>query len=623
MGFVSLAVAFMNFLQNLQTDDLDGAKWGSFGGVVMPSFFFQGAADIYKNVREGAAKAQQTFQRSGRFQDIYQGIEESQKEQVLQGLAALQERFPRSKSRERIFSRFRGVADNTRFAAAIYDLALRLQPTMSATGDLYNELWSLDENRCTVSSRQPGKGRRPWVNENAQILIDVQVPASRLTDAAMAHRPLFAHVAPEVLAKPTLLCLVKLFDIFQHLDDDQAAFSPEEEQAIEEFIKVIARTAVMRRAFRYAVDELGLEDLEGTWQDEIRRIWFTRGGRPCAFEHIFVGNLSEDLDGHPVAGGLHCWLKFYLEELRGTAGYLGYVYNRNPREALEDHRYISGKFTWKHAGRCLVKDGGGFFIGVSPEWLLADSTIAYLETREEVMASSHGWQRWLGARDRGYTKDVVHEGFRYRKVVCHSEGALVTVFSSFLGIAFNEESEYTAHLDKILSERDLAQELPGILIAEGIAQREESDLCVASVRFCAARHCHSLGEALREIRDVFSFVLEATLQEAHTDELRELVADAADVAELVSEEGEKLTSHALPRLIDHLKQQGRSGARLHRPLRLLLTGRPDGARVADVVHLLELAEREGGDEIGPTLSDRLLIARQAFGTWKLEKEAFA
>lgn len=209
------------------------------------------------------------------------------------------------------------------------------------------------------------------------------------------------------------------------------------------------------------------------------------------------------------------------------------------------------------------------------------------------------------------------------QVVCHSEGALVTVFSSFLGIAFNEESEYTAHLDKILSERDLAQELPGILIAEGIAQREESDLCVASVRFCAARHCHSLGEALREIRDVFSFVLEATLQEAHTDELRELVADAADVAELVSEEGEKLTSNALPRLIDHLKQQGRSGARLHRPLRLLLTGRPDGARVADVVHLLELAEREGGDEIGPTLSDRLLIARQAFGTWKLEKEAFA
>ena len=41
-----------------------------------------------------------------------------------------------------------------------------------------------------------------------------------------------------------------------------------------------------------------------SWQREIRRIWFTRGASPCAFEHIFVGNLSEDSDGHPVAGGL-------------------------------------------------------------------------------------------------------------------------------------------------------------------------------------------------------------------------------------------------------------------------------------------------------------------------------
>ena len=125
MGFISLFVVLTSFIRNLQTDELDGAKWGSFGGLVMPSFFFQGAADIYNNVRSGADAARKTFQESGRFEDIYIGIEEAQKEQVLQGLDALRERFPRSKSRERIFERLKGIANNSRFAASIYDLALR------------------------------------------------------------------------------------------------------------------------------------------------------------------------------------------------------------------------------------------------------------------------------------------------------------------------------------------------------------------------------------------------------------------------------------------------------------------------------------------------------------------
>ncbi|CAL1145856.1 unnamed protein product [Cladocopium goreaui] len=623
MGFLSLFVVFTSFLRNLQTDELDGAKWGSFGGLVMPSFFFQGASDIYNNVRRGADEARRTFQDTGRFEDIYVGIEEAQKEQVLQGLDALRERFPRSKSRERIFERLKGIANNSRFAASIYDLALRLQPPVPAVFDICSELWLLDENRCSVSGRQPGEGRRPWVNGNAQILIDTQVPASRLTDATMAHRPLFARVAPEILAKPTLLCLVKLFDIFQHLDHDHATFSKAEE-AVDDFIKIVARTAVMRRAFRYAVDTLGLDldesdesqDSSHSWQKQIREVWFTRaGGRPCAFEHIFVGNLSEDSDGHPVAGGLHCWLKFYLEELRGTARYLGYFYNRSPKEALQDHRYISGKFIWEHAGRNLVKEGGGFFVGVSPEWLLADGTIAFLETRDADKAQLYGWQPWLGARDRGYTKDVVHEGFRYRKVVCHSEQTLITVFSSFLGVGFDDESEYTAHLDRILSEKDLATELPGILVSEGIAKAEDSELCAASVRFCASRHCHSLGEALHEIRGIFGFSLEATMEEAESDaNLKELVFDAAEMVKRLSVEEASLSSATLPLLVDHLKQQGRSGARLHRPLRLLLTGHPNGAKVADLICLLELADREGGDETGPSLSERLQIAKELLGS---------
>lgn len=168
------------------------------------------------------------------------------------------------------------------------------------------------------------------------------------------------------------------------------------------------------------------------------------------------------------------------------------------------------------------------------------------------------------------------------KVVCHSEEALSTVFSSFLGVGFVDESEYTAHLDRILSENDLATELPGILVSEGLAQAEDSELCTASVRFCASR-----------------------------------VLDAAEMVERLSAEKMSLSSVNLSFLVDHLKGSGRSGARLHRPLRMLLTGHPNGAKVADLIRLLELAEREGGDETGPSLSERLGIAKQIFAEMKI------
>ena len=60
---------------------------------------------------------------------------------------------------------------------------MRLQPPVPAVFDICSELWLLDENRCSVSGRQPGEGRRPWVNGNTQILIDTQ--ANLINDECM------------------------------------------------------------------------------------------------------------------------------------------------------------------------------------------------------------------------------------------------------------------------------------------------------------------------------------------------------------------------------------------------------------------------------------------------------
>lgn len=51
-------------------------------------------------------------------------------------------------------------------------------------------------------------------------------------------------------------------------------------------------------------------------------------------------------------------------------------------------------------------------------------------------------------------------------------------------------------------------------------------------------------------------------------------------------------------------------------VRLLLTGHPNGARVVDLLRLLELAEAELTTETGFSLRERLTIARQLFAEKK-------
>ena len=97
------------------------------------------------------------------------------------------------------------------------------------------------------------------------------------------------------------------------------------------------------------------------------------------------------------------------------------------------------------------------------------------------------------------------------------------------------------------------------------------------------------------------------MKEAEQDEeLRALVNDASELVQHLDD----LSPDSLQQLLRELKGQGRKGARLHRPVRLLLTGHPNGAKVSDVLKLLKLAEQEGGNETGPSLDERLELARQ-------------
>lgn len=639
-GTISTIAAVLSiFVDNLRGVDLDGGNaLASSGGFVMPNFFFQGARDIFSNVRQDAAQSTQRFKETGRFAEIYAGIERSQEMAMLRSIDALRLQVPPGATREILFSLLRRAAlSSSQLGSALYDFALRLQAKEPARHredvvEILDELWALDEGRCAVSARRPGEGgRRPWLDADADILLDEQVPALRTTLAECAKRPLFAFVAPEILARPTFLTLVRIFDVFQPAEASEAngstpgPYSPVEFSAIDEFLEQVTRTSVMRRAFRHITKTLPIV-LTRQWKEVLFKLWFQRrDGKPCVFEHVFLGNLTEDISGQPVAGGFHSWLKFYLEEVRGTARYLGYIYN-NAEAGLVNSRYVSGKFVWDFDGHKLVKDQGGFFIGTSPEWQLAVGTVAYFETSTPGMARQNGWIPWSGAYDEGYTKETTMDGQRYRHVLCRSghsnnlqdvkdvlvedSGRLVTSYAIYLG---PEVQKDTLGLDQICTSAELAQQLPRWLVEDGIAAYEEGQLCQECVRFCVARGCRSVSEALVALREALVFDLEDAVAAAKEGYPRilALVQDTLEVVPVLLRHADNL-SHHLPSLLEELRTQGRRGQRLHQPIRLLLTGRADGAPISDLVQLLELAQWEGGDAAGVRLNDRIALVHQIF-----------
>jgi len=385
----------------------------------------------------------------------------------------------------------------------------------------------------------------------------------------------------------------------------------------------------MRAAFRYI--SISSPAVKQSWKEVLFRLWFQRrDGKPCVFEHIFLGNLAEDISGQPVAGGFHFWLKFYLEEVRGTATYLGYIYN-SPKDGLNNSRFLSGKFVWDYAGFKLVKDQGGFFIGTSPEWQLAAGTVAYFETLTPECAEKNGWVPWAAAYNVGYTKDVAQDGERYRYVICTASAPseestkvmsetsiLSTTYAVYLGPAVIPEESDMSELDYVCTSAELARKLPRWIVTDGIALHEGSHFSEECVQFCIKRGCRSIGDSLAELRKIFEFSLEDAVAAAKTPgypRIRALVEDTAEVAHVLLERAERPQPllEQLPDMLNKLREeQGRRGPRVHQPIRLLLTGRADGVPIADVLALLELAQEQGGDETGVRLRDRLGLAKEIF-----------
>lgn len=282
--------------------------------------------------------------------------------------------------------------------------------TAQTPEEFLGQLWNLDQqhNGLSVTLRNPGG---EWQDETAAIRLDEQ-DANRNAGTDGAPAPLIVIHDASKLSGPTYQTVQKLFDNYHinaNAPEDQLGTHPAEDQEVENFLNAVLNTQVMETSLAY-INQQDLtpdgEDLNRTAFKALLKLqWFelytNHFSRPpkehiSGFEHVFVGDRSGDR-----IGGHHFWWKFFLDQEAGQADSLGHSY-RGP--AGERYRWLATfRMKWQpEAGTTLTEPGQkGFFVGPSPELMLAYGTLGLL----------------LEKKNNGTHSTINFDGGRYELVI--------------------------------------------------------------------------------------------------------------------------------------------------------------------------------------------------------------
>ncbi|MGG3871210.1 hypothetical protein [Brevibacillus laterosporus] len=196
----------------------------------------------------------------------------------------------------------------------------------------------------------------------------------------------------------------KSYELFEKLTDkynmklgEKEQFDPIKLDEINTFLQYVISTEPMKIAREYVMNHNGNHTIssDAEWIKLLYDIWFEprRRGTTSAFEHIFLG--EEGLDhGEIILDGHHFWYHYYLKdgpfEITHQEDVIYFLHyfelQRSEKSKLGEVITITYKYLEKTSetdGRVLYKRTGGFFVGLSPEGLLAMGTVAYINGEEE------------------------------------------------------------------------------------------------------------------------------------------------------------------------------------------------------------------------------------------------
>ncbi|NEZ58168.1 hypothetical protein [Adonisia turfae] len=249
--------------------------------------------------------------------------------------------------------------------------------------NIFQEIWDADQGGNGVPALRPGEARD---ETQGCVVVD-----ERATEVDAEHRVLKEVVIPADKLETYQLC-ERIFDNYALERAVREQVSPAETQEELDFIDAILPTPPIKKAQQFLESSLDLTISQSLMAAMIKETWFDMGiagGQQDAsgFEHVFVGEQSSKAS---QAGGYHFWYKYHLDDagpsvIPGNDGqdriqYLGTRYEKakEPEKGVLVPEVVTLELTWhaplgdgSHNTKRLHKPIGGFFVGCSPEGLIA------------------------------------------------------------------------------------------------------------------------------------------------------------------------------------------------------------------------------------------------------------
>ena len=160
----------------------------------------------------------------------------------------------------------------------------------------------MDEGRATVQNIHTEKMADDLNQPDGNVTINDIVVDERVRDkASFDYKPLFVQVQPHLFTRPTYLALLDVFEVFHSRGLSMSDYTSEERQTIQRLLDVVDLTPVMRRA-RMEVEKYEADLTDREWRKHMWHIWFQRhpSSPKCGFEHVFIGEATEDLNGREL-----------------------------------------------------------------------------------------------------------------------------------------------------------------------------------------------------------------------------------------------------------------------------------------------------------------------------------
>lgn len=145
----------------------------------------------------------------------------------------------------------------------------------------------------------------------------------------------------------------------------------EENAEEDEFISALLDTDVMLHAMKFLADKGFIKHDTQEFRRILKLMWFNLYPRrknvygSSGFEHVY---LTEKKTTNKIIG-LHSWVYFAEEELRGKLNYLGYT-----RQVLLNDKAALASVEFTYDG---IRKGSSFFIGTPPEIEIALYTVCF------------------------------------------------------------------------------------------------------------------------------------------------------------------------------------------------------------------------------------------------------